>query len=251
MTKLYPMITAVVLTKNEEKNIRRCLESLVWCDEVIVIDDQSSDKTVQIAHEFKTTVHEHPLRGDFSLQRNYGLEIAKHDWVFFVDADEVVSDRLRDEIIQTIRNTPNSGFMIKRMDVLWGRELKHGETAHIELLRLGRKGKGKWVRPIHEVWDIAGSVGTLDHPLTHYPHPTIGEFLEDINVYTTRNAAYLFEKKKKVSFIDILLFPTAKFIKNYIFLGGWMDGTAGMVHAMLMSFHSFLTRSKLWLLGQK
>lgn len=247
------MISAVVLTKNEEKNIKACLETLSWCDEILVIDDNSEDKTIEIVKKTGAKVFIRLLNNNFAAQRNFGLEKAKGDWVLFIDADERVSSALWYEIMATI-NTPfdnYSGFYLKRRDVMWGKELRHGETGNIKLLRLARKDAGKWQGRVHEVWKIKGKTATLNNPLSHFPHQSVAEFLREINHYTDIRANELFEKKIAVYWWEILLYPKAKFLFNYIFRGGFLDGLQGLVFALMMSFHSFLVRSKLWLLRQK
>jgi len=247
------MISAVVLTKNEEKNIAGCLQSISWCDEIVVIDDNSQDKTVEIAKMHNAKVFSHSLSGDFSKQRNLGLEKTTGEWVLFVDADERVSPALWYEIMQHTNNPINSysGYFIKRTDVMWGRELKHGESGNIKLLRLAKRNSGQWRGHVHEIWKIKGKTSTLNSPLMHYPHQTIGEFLMEINFYTDLRTKELHAKKVRVFWWSIILYPKAKFIFNYIIKMGFLDGLPGLVVALMMSFHSFLVRAKLWQLCQK
>lgn len=245
------MISAVVLTHNDEKIIERTLKSLIWSDEIVVVDDRSSDGTVAIAKKLNARVYERALNNDFSSQRNFGLEKAKHDWVLFVDSDEEVSPALAKEIKEATGKMDVNGFYLKRQDVLWGRELKHGETSRVRLMRLGQKGKGVWERPIHEVWNITGVVGTLNTPLYHFPHPNVAQFIDEINFYSTINAHYLYSQKIRVPWWHIVVYPKAKFFHNYFLRLGFLDGTAGAVVALMMSMHSFLTRAKLWLLWHK
>lgn len=246
------MISAVVLTKNEEKNIKECLYTLKWCDEVIVIDDNSEDKTVQIAKDSGAKVYTHSLNNTFSTQRNYGLDKAKGEWVLFVDADERISQNLAFEITNVIsHNLENyNGFYIKRLDSMWNKILKHGESGSIKLLRLAKKEKGIWVDPVHETWKIKGRTGTLKNPIIHYPHPSLSNFLREINFYTTLRSDYLYSKKKKVYWWEIITYPKGKFIVNYFFKLGILDGIPGLINAILMSFHSYLVRAKLWLKWQ-
>lgn len=248
------MISAVVLTKNEEKNIVDCLESLTWCDEILVIDDNSEDRTPEVAKKFGAKVFVQALAENFSRQRNFGLQQAQNDWVLFIDADERVSPGLAREIKYQIANRKNNdinGFYVKRVDFLWRRELKHGETGNMRLLRLARKDTGAWEGAVHEKWRIKVKVGELKNPLLHYPHQTIAEFLREINFYTTLRATELYKKGLKVHWYDIILQPKVKFIYNYFFKSGFLDGIPGLIFAMMMSFHSFLVRGKLWLLWKK
>lgn len=247
------MISVVILTKNEEKNIATCLENLSWCDEKIVIDDQSSDKTVEIAKKLGAEVFSRPLNGDFSAQRNFGLEKAKGDWILFIDADEQVSSALWYEIMERTNDPINeySGFYIKRRDIIWGKELHFGEVSNLKLLRLAKKNAGFWEGRVHEEWKIKGKKLTLNNVLTHYPHQTVEEFLKEINYYTDVRASELYTRKVKVQWWEIIAYPKAKFVMNYFFKRGFLDGLPGLVFALMMSFHSFLVRSKLWLLWQK
>lgn len=251
------MISAVVLTKNEEKHIEACLRSLAWCDERIVVDDNSDDKTREIAKKLGATVYEHPLDNDFSKQRNFALEIAKGDWVLFLDADERVSPSLLSEITSLLHQQRSfvyehvNGFFIQRRDIMWGKPLKHGEAGNAKILRLARKNCGKWKGDVHEVWKVKGKTTALNNPILHYPHENIEEFLKEINFYTDIRAKELHAKKKKASFLSIIAYPKAKFLYNYVFLRGFLDGIPGLITATLMSFHSYLVRAKLWLLWQK
>jgi glycosyltransferase involved in cell wall biosynthesis len=245
------MIAVIVLTHNNETSIKKTLESLLWCDERIVIDDFSSDKTVFIAKSYQTKIYQRHLQDDFAAQRNFGLQKAKGDWVLFIDSDEVVSTKLQKEIIEATKSQDTSGYYLKRHDYLFGKALLHGETGRVRLLRLAQKSAGIWKRPIHEVWDVKGSTGELQNPLYHFPHPDVAQFLTDINTYSTLNAKYLFDTHVRTSFVEIILYPKAKFFLNYIWFAGFLDGTSGTVLALMMSFHSFLTRAKLYQLQQR
>jgi len=214
---------------------------------VIVVDDFSSDETVNIAKKHNAVVHERHLNGNFAAQRNFALGKAKGDWLLFVDSDEVVSKTLAEEIKKSLE-IDSAGFYIKRQDWMFGNPLKHGETARVKLLRLARKGAGVWGRPVHEVWKVNGLVGELTHPLDHFPHPNVAQFIDEINLYSTLNARYLFKEKVPVPWWHILAYPTGKFFVDYVWYLGFLDGTAGAVVALAMSMHSFLTRAKLYLL---
>ncbi len=247
------MISVVILTKDEEKNIKDCIKSVEWCDEIIVIDDISTDKTVSIAEKMGAKVYKKDLDSNFSAQRNMGLSKAKGDWVFFVDADERVSSALWYEIMGRTTNQLDNikGFYIKRLDNMWGRNLTHGDTKGAKFLRLAKKSAGEWFGTVHEEWRIEGATATLNNVLNHFPHQSVAGFINEINFYSSLRAKELHNKNTKVNFFSIVLYPNAKFIKDYVVLGGFMDGLPGFVHAVLMSMHSFLVRSKLFLLQNK
>lgn len=244
------MISAVILTKNEQENIEDCLKSLQWCDEIIVVDDYSEDNTRMIAKTLGAKVFLHHLDNDFSQQRNFALRQVQGEWVLFIDADERISLALRAEITNcqsTSRRTNYNGFYLKRQDFFGGKWLKHGETAKVKLLRLGKRRAGEWQRQVHEVWKIKGRMAELKNPILHYPHQTISEFLESINFFSTLHAEVLFKEGVKTNTFQIIVYPPGKFFQNYFLRLGFLDGTSGLIVALMMSFHSFLARAKLCL----
>ncbi|MBN1263771.1 MAG: glycosyltransferase family 2 protein [Candidatus Pacebacteria bacterium] len=245
------MLTGIVLTKDEEKNIGDCLKSLEFCDELLVIDDFSKDKTPELALKLGAEVYQRKLGDDFAAQRNFGLQKAKAGWILFVDADERVSSELKDEIRKKINLPGVRGFYFKRQDVFFDRKLKFGETAKTKLLRLARRDAGQWKRRVHEVWQVNGKTAEMTAPLVHYPHQTITQFLEGINHYSSLHAQVLYEERKKTSLSQIIFYPLAKFFQNYFFRLGFLDGMPGLILALMMSFHSFLSRGKLFMLLKK
>jgi len=245
------LISAVVLTKNEEKIIGRCLRSLSWVDDLMVIDDNSSDKTVSSAKELGARVFSHSLKNDFSQQRNFALQKARGKWVLFVDADELVASELKEEILRETGKDAFDGFLIKRSDFLWGKEVKLGELKDIWLLRLGKKDKGFWQRQVHEKWQIEGRVGKLKKSLFHCSHSSLTDWLVKINFYSTLHADCLLKEGKSGNCLKIFFYPLLKFINNYLLKFGFLDGTRGLIVNMVMSLHSFLAQSRLFLLTKK
>ena len=246
------MISAVVLTHNSAATLASALKSLAFANEVLVIDDHSTDQTLEIAKSYKAIVTTHTLGDDFAEQRNLGLQLARHEWVLFVDSDEVVPDALAKELMQ-VSSAPSEvqGYMVKREDILWGKVLRHGETENVRLLRFAKKDAGVWVQPVHEVWQVKGLIGNLSTSLLHTPHPTVTEFLASINRYSTIRAQYLYKQKTSIPLWHVAAYPMAKFFVNYVLRLGFLDGTQGAIVAIMMSFHSYLVRSKLWLLTYK
>lgn len=272
------MISAVILTKNEEVNIAKCIKSLLWCDEIIVVDDYSTDETIErvrgpaspagrqeseVRNINKYKIFERRLNNDFAKQRNFGLEKAKGEWVIFIDADEIISEVLASEIEAQISNIKDQnqsskfktdqivGFYLKRRDFFLGRWLKYGETANVRLLRLAKKNSGKWKGKVHEKWLIKGKTEVLNNPLEHYPHSTMTIFLQKINTYTDIVAQYWKEKGRKINSPEIFIYPLGKFLHNYLIKLGFLDGVPGFIMAVMMSFHSFLARGKYWLMVNK
>lgn len=257
-------ISAVVLLSDEDMaTIERCLDSIIWCDEIILLLDNS--KEVSSGTEFaikekilnsssknyqNISILRRPLNADFSAQRNFGLDKTVNDWVLFIDADEEVTEKLKKEIqnkLDSDISVKTNGYLIKRDDYIFGKKLRYGETGKISFLRMGRKTEGGWEGKVHETWKIKGKTEELENTLDHYPHQQVGSFLESINFYTEILSNEWYKEGRKVTVLDIIIYPKLKFIVNYIFKLGFLDGTAGIVMAIMMSMHSFLVRSKLWL----
>jgi glycosyltransferase involved in cell wall biosynthesis len=188
---------------------------------------------------------------DFAEARNKELEKAKTPWVLFIDSDEVVSKELESEIEGAVRADQYNAYCIKRRDVFLGRELRHGETGKAQFIRLARKGYGKWVRPVHETWVGEGKVGVLQNPLIHHAHKNVSSFLDKIDRYSSLDAEYRYTSGIKSSVWKIAIYPIAKFKLNYLLRLGFLDGVPGLIMAMMMSFHSYLTWTKLYLLWHK
>lgn len=243
-------ISAVILTKNEELNIKECLTQIDFCSEIIVVDDDSTDKTTEIAKSLGAKVFKRSMNMDYSAQSNFGMEKAKGDWVLFIDADERIGLALKNEILKVVeQNNANiSGFVFRRIDNMWGKALFHGESGASRVTRLVRKGSGKWIRRVHPTFEINGDVATLQNPIQHYPHQNLREFLSSINRWSHWHAIANNEEGKRSYLFKIVLFPIGHFIKNYIFRLGILDGMRGFVYAVFMSFHSFLSWSDLFLL---
>lgn len=144
-----------------------------------------------------------------------------------------------------------TGYRLKRQDIFLGKELKYGESGENTFVRLAEKDAGRWERPVHETWNVPGEVKQLTTPLIHESAQSVSQFVDKLNYYTTLNAQHLFEQKAQVNGWNIVAYPIGKFFQSYIVKRGFLDGTHGFVHAMFMSFHSFLTRGKLWLLYHK
>ncbi len=250
------MLSAVILTKNEERKIQGLIKSLSFASEIIVVDDYSLDKTVPLAKKFGARVYTRHLNEDFAAQRNFGLKQAKNNWVLFVDADEIIPQALANEIIDNIKKSHYVGFYIRRKGMWLGKAMNWGEWSetkilpkygHNRLLRLGKKGAGTWLRHVHEYWAIAGPTGELKNVLIHTGGDNLKKNINSINFQARLHALANQEEGKKASLLRILAMPTVKFVLNFFLKLGFRDGTHGFVHAILMSQHSFLAWSQLYL----
>lgn len=246
-------ISAVVLTKNEEKNIEKCLKSLDFCEEILIIDDHSTDKTLEVIKNYKVKIFKRKLHRNFAEQRNFGLGKASNEWVLFIDADEEISKDLRNEIsnLDTIQVSEIDAFYLKRRDFFWGKELKYGEIKEVRrkgLIRLVKKNGGKWLGNVHEIYHTARNTKRLNGFINHYPHQNLKEFIQRINFYSSLRSQELFTKGKKTNIFEIIIWPLGKFINSYLLNLGFLDGPQGFTYSFLMSFHSFLVRAKLYLM---
>lgn len=254
-------ISVVILTRNEEKNIERCLKSLLFCDEIVIVDDYSTDKTVEIVHKVLKVhkvykVFQRKLNNDYASQRNFGLSKTTTEWVLFIDADEEVSKELHAEIVSLFHGSivEENAFYLKRRDYFWNQELKFGEVKKVRnsgLIRLVKKNAGKWMGNVHEVFHTAKNTGKLNNFINHYPHPNLKEFIIDVNRYSDIRADELYNRGFRTNIFQVVFFPFLKFIYNYFFNLGFLDGACGFVYAFMMSFHSFLVRAKLYQLTNK
>lgn len=243
-------LSVVILTRNEEKNIATCLKGLSFADEIVVVDDYSTDSTVEIARNFGARVFRRKLENDFATQRNFADTKARGDWVLHVDADEVISPPLREELIQIVNQPINqstiNAFFLPRRDIFFGKELRFGEAGRTKLLRLYKNRSGKWHRAVHEVYKVKGETSALKNVMYHFSHTSIRSFIASINYYTTLHAIELSREGKKSNWEKIILMPSGSFIINFIWRLGFRDGIQGFMMALMMSLHSFLGWGKLW-----
>lgn len=239
-------LTAIILCKNAERTLQRALDSVSFCDHIIVGDDNSVDNSIAIAKNFHADSIKISQGMNYAQKRNYLLQYAQTEWVLFVDADEVVSTHLKGSIQKNIVESDAQGFFIRRMDVFFGKKLLHGETANTWLLRLARKEAGTWERSVHEIWHVKGKTGRVEGELLHYSHPDLEEFMDKINTYTELEAQ---ERKEEsttwVTSAQLFVYPQLKFIQNYILRLGFLDGFPGLVMAWMMSLHSLCVRIKI------
>ncbi len=247
-------LSAIILARNEESNIGRAVASVSFCDEIIVVDDESTDVTAMRAQETgkgKVRVIRHASAGDFAAQRNWAMEQAENEWILFIDADEEVTGELKNEILNaTQKGDGVAAYYIKRRDFFWGRGLKYGDlwsAYRSGIIRLMKKKSGTWKGNVHEVFHPAsGTSERLTSYLNHYPHQTVSEFIRDINNYSTIRSRELTDMGVRSGIAPLIALPFGKFVLNYVLKLGFLDGAAGFAYAFLMSFHSFLVRAKLY-----
>jgi len=239
------LISAIIITNNEEKRIADCLKSLEWVDEIVVVDSFSEDNTENICRQFNCNFLQRAF-DSFDKQKNFALDKATGQWILSIDADERISKELAKEINETInQQTDISGFIIPRRNYLFGKRIKYtwGEDA---LLRLFLRQAGRFCSSIHEKVEVTGKIGYLKNPILHYNSKDIREYVEKNNLYTTLEAQRKFANGEKFNLIKALLSPVRIFLFRFFKLKGYKDGIAGFILSALLAFFSAEIHFKLW-----
>ena len=243
-------ISAIVLTLNEGHSIARCLESLHFCDEILVIDSGSQDDTVKIAQKYTSQIHQVTWKG-FVDTRNEALKLAKGDWILSIDADEVVPPELATEILQTVRSTSKSAFTLPRKTIHFDRWIRYGGWYPNRLVRLFKRNEGAWVGcGVHERWKSTGEVGELSQDLIHYSFESISDQVYRNDRYSTLSTVALSQEGVHFSLIKLLTKPWVKFLETYFLKRGFKDGYPGFIISVSAAYSVFLKWAKLWEMEQ-
>jgi len=244
-------ISAIVIVKNGQEQIADCLDSLSFCDEIIVVDGASQDKTVEIAEKKKAKVFEHEMQ-DFSESRNFGLEKAEGKWVLYVDVDERITSELATNIKRKIVTDINSGisaYKILRKNYYLG----ENPWPYIEKLeRLFKKDKLKgWQGKLHESPIIEGEVGELEGFLLHYTHRDLTSMVKKTLEWSKIEAELRFQNHPKMAWWRFPRVMITAFLNSYIKQGGYKVGTVGLIESVYQSFSMFITYARLWEMQKK
>ncbi|MBW2028791.1 MAG: glycosyltransferase family 2 protein [Deltaproteobacteria bacterium] len=238
-------LSAIIITKDEEKTIERCLQSILWTDEIIVVDSYSSDNTVEICRSYTSHIYQRPF-DNFQNQRNYALEKATGEWILSIDADEIVGPALQEEILRTIEDPgPHVGFYIPMESFLFNQPVRYTWGQNY-LLRLFKREKARFSSPIHEKVKIDGSVGYLRTPFQHYNSDTLEQFIAKNNLYTTLEARKKFEGGERFSPLKAFFSPLRIFVFRYFRLKGYRDGSLGLFLSALLAVFNLLLHMKMW-----
>lgn len=238
-------ISLVIITLNEDENIARCIASVPWADEVIVLDSESKDKTREIAESLGAKVHVQKFLG-FRDQKQKATDLAKNDWILALDADEALSLGLSQEILHTFDTTPiQDGYRMPRLSFHLGRWIKHGGWYPDRQLRFFNRKKAKWGGGhVHEKIDCE-NVGTLKNNLLHYVFKDLKHQVDANNRYSSLGAQDLFDRGQKFCLIKLLLKPVSKFLETYVWKLGFLDGLPGFVISVGAAYSVFLKFAKL------
>ncbi len=242
-------ISVCIIAGNEERNIRRCLESVTWADEVVVVDSYSSDKTPEICREYTDRVYQHKWLG-YIKQKQLIKDLAKYPWVMFVDADEEVSPLLRDEIQELFAmglSDSIAGFEFPRLVYYLNRWIRHGDWYPDIKLRLFRKDKGTCggSEP-HDRIFVEGQVIRLKGNLRHYTYRNIEDQLNSINRFSSITATENYSEKKHFFIFNIIFRPIFRFFRGYFVKRGFLDGVPGLLIAIITAYGTLIKYAKIW-----
>ncbi|MCF8370859.1 MAG: glycosyltransferase family 2 protein [Bacteroidales bacterium] len=240
-------ISLVIISKNEEKNIQRCLESVKGIvDEIIVIDSLSTDKTKEICEQYDVRFVQQEWLG-YSATKNLGNRLASHDWILSLDADEAISGELKKNIIKEKENFRYDAYISRRMTNYCGKWIRHCGWYPDPKMRLWKKTMGEWNGDIHETVDLQKNarIGKLSGDILHYSISTVFQHIEQINKFSEIYSQSAFQKGKASNMASLLFKPVERFFTTYIFKLGILDGYYGFLISALSAHSIFLRRVKL------
>lgn len=238
-------LSALVLTYNEEKNIADCLDSISWIEKIIVVDSYSDDQTEKICQHYNNVDFYKNEFKDFASQRNFGLDKIETDWVFVVDADERVTETLKNEIKEVLQSSSAEGYEIARKNYFLGKWIKYCGWYPDYTLRLF-KSKCRYSGLVHESPRISGEIKKLENDFIHYTYQDLESYVAKMNQYTTLDAEKKYRAGKTVGIAYILSRPFLEFIKKYLLKKGFLLGSQGLILSTLSAYYQFLKAIKLW-----
>jgi glycosyltransferase involved in cell wall biosynthesis len=242
-----PRLSVAVIALNEAHRLRRCLESVAWADELVVVDAESSDKTVQVAREFTDRVMVRPWAG-FAAQKNFAIDQCAGQWILSLDADEEAGPELRAEIMTTVTDAgARDGYAVRRQNVFLDRWIRHGGLYPDWQVRLFRRGAGRFeVRAVHESVTVKGTTGRLSGHLVHRSYEGVSDFIERANRYSSLAAEQLIREGRRVGAGELILRPLGRFLSMYVLKSGFLDGRRGLLLASLYAYYVFMRSAKVW-----
>lgn len=245
-------LSVVIIARNEEANLPRCLGSVKWADEILVGDSGSTDRTVEIARSYGARIVTYEWTG-FGPAKQIVSEQAEGEWILSLDADEEVTDKLAEEIKAAVGSDQGAvGYNIRRRTLFLGRWMYHGGWYPDWVTRLYRRESGRISGyAVHEGIAVDGPTARMNNDLLHYSYPTLEIYLQKLNRYTTLAAQEAIGRGQTASLWHIVVNPFAKFIKQYVLRAGFLDGTEGFVLAVLSAGYVVIKYTKLWQLQRR
>jgi glycosyltransferase involved in cell wall biosynthesis len=251
-------LSVAIITLNEEANLSRTLASVQFADEIVVVDSGSTDRTAEIATSFKARLFAEPWRG-FAAQKNFAIERCTGTWILSLDADEALSPELQTEIRALLSGTPSAdAYLLRRRNIFLGRWVRYGGYYPDAKLRLFRRHSANFAPParftdraVHETVAVEGTLETLRNDIIHHTYPTIENYIEHLNHYSTLGTQTVIDRgrtsRSTIAFVlNILVFPYLIFLRGYILRLGFLDGREGLLLHLYHSIYASWTYAKAW-----
>jgi glycosyltransferase involved in cell wall biosynthesis len=241
-------ISAIITSFNEEINIRECLESVLWADEILLVDSYSADRTIDIARSVPgVRILQHEYFGS-AAQKNWAMDRAAHGWLLIVDADERVTAELGREIQALLARGPDAElYYVRRQNIFVDRIIRHSGWSTDKVIRLIRKGAARYPnRRVHADIPAVGRTPVLEAPLLHYTFRSFEQYLEKFHRYAAWGAAEAYRRGRRPTFVELGLRPAWRFFRMYVLQAGFLDGRHGFVLCALQAYGVFLKWAKVW-----
>ena len=243
-------LSAVILTKNEENKISRCLDTIRWADEIVVVDGFSTDATVDICKKYGSKVIQHRFEGDFGQERNIGIDASSGDWILQLDADEVVTEGLKDKILEVLEGKGKFvAYKFLRKNIFLGHFMRYGGWYHYSL-HFFKKGFARYKGKVHHDLIVEGKIGVLNAEIEHYPFRDLSQFVARHNRYTKYESKEIADLKGKLSEkvirYNIMIKPVKLFWKFYVKKKGFREGMYGFIFSVLFAWAHFIKWAKYW-----
>lgn len=242
-------ISVVISAYNEEKKLKDCLESVLWADEIIVIDNESFDNTQEIAKKYTEHVYSQKNNVMLNINKNYGFTKASGAWILCLDADERITFELQQEIKEIVeKGSSIDGYWIPRKNIIFDKWIQHTGWYPDFQLRLFKNGKGKFPQMhVHEMIDVKGELGHLKQPMIHHNFDSIAQFLnKHLTIYAPNEAKELLRKGYVFNYLDAIRFPTKEFLSRFFAREGYKDGFHGLMLSLFMALYHLIIFSFLW-----
>jgi glycosyltransferase involved in cell wall biosynthesis len=249
-------VSVTIIGHNEADHLRELLPQLQWASEIVYVDCESQDESLEIAKEHGCLVFSRQNNPNLNVNKSFAMEQASGDWLFYIDPDERLPDLLVSEIKEIVKDTVHSAFRLNRRNHYFGHWLRHGSQYPDTQLRLFRKGMAKFPNQhVHEKLNVLGSIGKLQNDMLHFPYRNISQFLSKFDFYTGVEAGYLRDAGVRVNFSNTLRFtvlkPFTRFFRRYIFKGGFRDGLPGLFCSVFDALNYVVRYFKLWEMSQQ
>lgn len=240
-------LSVIVTTFNEEENVTDCIKSVLWADEILLVDSFSTDRTLELAREFPVRILQREYFGS-AAQKNWAIDRVTHDWVLIVDADERVPEALALEILSLLIEGPKAfGYAIRRENVFLGKVIRHSGWSTDRVVRLFRRDKGRYPnRRVHADLEVEGEIPVMRHPLIHFTFRSFNQYFPKFLNYAEWGAAQAFRDGRHCGILELMGRPTWRFFRTYFLQRGFLDGTHGFIVCTLQAFGVFLKYAQLW-----